>query len=57
MSSKGHGAIGGDTLAELRSRSRAAHARDHCDLVDRIDLAPERDIEHAVAMLVNIERL
>ncbi len=54
----GHGAIGGDTLAEgiavkepgLLTRAIIA------DLVDRIDLVAERDIEHAVAMLVNIEK-
>jgi len=54
----GHGAIGGDTLAEgiavkePGTLTRAIIA----DLVDRIDLVAEKDIEHAVAMLVNIEK-
>jgi len=54
----GHGAIGGDTLAEgiavkepgeLTRRIIAAR-------VDRIDLVAEKDIEHAVALLVGIEK-
>jgi threonine dehydratase len=54
----GHGAIGGDTLAEGIAvkepgvLTRAVIA----DLVDRIDLVGEKDIEHAVAMLVAIEK-
>ena len=54
----GHGAIGGDTLAEgiavkvPGTITRAIIA----DLVDRIDLVAERDIEHAVALLVAIEK-
>ena len=54
----GHGAIGGDTLAEgiavkePGTLTRAIIA----DLVDRIDLVAEKDIENAVAMLVNIEK-
>ena len=54
----GSGPIGGDTLAEgiavkepgLLTRAIIA------DLVDRIDLVAERDIEHAVALLVGIEK-
>lgn len=54
----GHDAVGGDTLAEgiavkepgLLTRSIIA------DLVDRIDLVSENDIEHAVSMLVSIEK-
>jgi len=54
----GHGAIGGDTLAEgiavkvpgeLTRQIIAAK-------VDRIDLVAEKDIEHAVALLVGIEK-
>ena len=54
----GHGSIGGDTLAEgiavkvpgeLTRRIIAAK-------VDRIDLVAEKDIEHAVALLVGIEK-
>ena len=54
----GHRAIGGDTLAEgiavkvpgeLTRRIIAAR-------VDRIDLVAEKDIEHAVALLVGIEK-
>ncbi len=54
----GHGAIGGDTLAEgiavkepgeLTRRIIAAN-------VNRIDLVAEKDIEHAVALLVGIEK-
>ncbi|WP_037499749.1 threonine ammonia-lyase [Sphingomonas jaspsi] len=54
----GHGKIGGDTLAEgiavkepgMMTRAIIA------DLVDRIDLVSEKDIEHAVALLVGIEK-
>ena len=54
----GHGAIGGDTLAEgiavkvpgeLTRQIIAA-------TVNRIDLVAEKDIEHAVALLVGIEK-
>ena len=54
----GHGAIGGDTLAEgiavkvpgeLTRQIIAAN-------VNRIDLVAEKDIEHAVALLVGIEK-
>lgn len=54
----GHGAIGGDTLAEgiaVKEPGQLTRAI-ISDLVDRIDLVSERDIEHAVAMLVNIEK-
>ncbi len=54
----GHGAIGGDTLAEgiaVKEPGQLTRAI-ITDLVDRIDLVAERDIEHAVAMLVNIEK-
>ncbi len=54
----GHGAIGGDTLAEgiaVKEPGQLTRAI-IADLVDRIDLVAERDIEHAVAMLVNIEK-
>jgi len=54
----GHGAIGGDTLAEgiaVKEPGRLTRAI-ISDMVDRIDLVAERDIEHAVAMLVNIEK-
>jgi threonine dehydratase len=53
-----HGAIGGDTLAEgiaVKEPGKLTRAV-IADLVDRIDLVAERDIEHAVAMLVNIEK-
>ena len=52
------GAIGGDTLAEgiaVKEPGQLTRAI-IADLVDRIDLVAERDIEHAVAMLVNIEK-
>jgi threonine dehydratase len=52
------GAIGGDTLAEgiaVKEPGQLTRAI-ISDLVDRIDLVAERDIEHAVAMLVNIEK-
>ena len=54
----GHGSIGGDTLAEgiaVKEPGQLTRAI-IADLVDRIDLVAERDIEHAVAMLVNIEK-
>ena len=54
----GHGAIGGDTLAEgIAVKEPGQLTRVIiAELVDRIDLVAERDIEHAVAMLVNIEK-
>ena len=54
----GHGAIGGDTLAEgIAVKEPGQLTRKIiADLVDRIDLVSENDIEHAVAMLVNIEK-
>lgn len=54
----GHGAIGGDTLAEgiaVKEPGQLTRAI-IADLVDRIDLVAEKDIEHSVAMLVNIEK-
>ena len=54
----GHGAIGGDTLAEgiaVKEPGELTRAI-ITDLVDRIDLVAERDIEHAVALLVAIEK-
>lgn len=54
----GHGAIGGDTLAEgiaVKEPGQLTRAIIG-ELVDRIDLVAEKDIEHAVAMLVNIEK-
>jgi threonine dehydratase len=54
----GHGHIGGDTLAEgiaVKEPGQLTRAI-IADLVDRIDLVAERDIEHAVAMLVAIEK-
>jgi threonine dehydratase len=54
----GNGEIGGDTLAEgiaVKEPGQLTRAI-ISDLVDRIDLVAERDIEHAVAMLVNIEK-
>jgi threonine dehydratase len=53
-----HGAIGGDTLAEgIAVKEPGQLTRKIiAELVDRIDLVSERDIEHAVAMLVNIEK-
>lgn len=53
-----HGAIGGDTLAEgiaVKEPGQLTRAI-IADLVDRIDLVAERDIEHSVSMLVNIEK-
>jgi threonine dehydratase len=54
----GHGRIGGDTLAEgIAVKEPGQLTRVIiADLVDRIDLVAERDIEHAVAMLVAIEK-
>ena len=54
----GHGAIGGDTLAEgiaVKEPGQLTRAI-IAELVDRIDLVAESDIEHAVAMLVDIEK-
>jgi threonine dehydratase len=52
------GAIGGDTLAEgIAVKEPGALTRTIiADKVDRIELVPERDIEHAVALLVGIEK-
>ncbi|MFL6750988.1 MAG: threonine ammonia-lyase [Sphingomicrobium sp.] len=53
-----YGVIGGDTLAEgiaVKEPGQLTRAI-IADLVDRIDLVPEKDIEHAVSMLVNIEK-
>ncbi len=54
----GHGAIGGDTLAEgIAVKEPGQLTRKIiAELVDRIDLVGEKDIEHAVAMLVAIEK-
>ena len=54
----GRGRIGGDTLAEgIAVKEPGVITRGIItDLVDRIDLVAERDIEHAVAMLVGIEK-
>ena len=54
----GAGAIGGDTLAEgiaVKEPGQLTRAiiKDH---VDRIDLVAEKDLEHAVALLVAIEK-
>jgi threonine dehydratase len=52
------GAIGGDTLAEgiaVKEPGQLTRAI-ITDLVDRIDLVAERDIEHSVSMLVTIEK-
>ncbi len=54
----GHDPIGGDTLAEgiaVKEPGQLTRAI-IADLVDRIDLVAERDIEHAVALLVGIEK-
>ena len=53
-----HGDIGGDTLAEgIAVKEPGQLTRKIiAELVDRIDLVSENDIEHAVAMLVNIEK-
>jgi len=55
---QGHGAIGGDTLAEgIAVKEPGQLTRKIiAELVDRIDLVGEKDIEHAVAMLVAIEK-
>ena len=54
----GHGAIGGDTLAEgIAVKEPGQLTRKIiAELVDRIDLVAEREIEHAVSMLVTIEK-
>ena len=54
----GHGAIGGDTLAEgIAVKVPGELTRQIISAkVDRIDLVPEKDIEHAVALLVGIEK-
>ena len=51
-------AIGGDTLAEGIAVKHPGELtrRIIADLVDRIDLVAEREIEHAVALLVGIEK-
>ncbi|WP_309663008.1 pyridoxal-phosphate dependent enzyme, partial [Sphingomonas sp.] len=51
-------AIGGDTLAEgiAVKEPGVLTRRIIADLVDRIDLVAEREIEHAVALLVGIEK-
>ncbi len=53
-----HGNIGGDTLDEgIAVKEPGMLTRAIIgDLVDRIDLVAERDIEHAVSMLVTIEK-
>jgi len=54
----GNGEIGGDTLAEgiaVKEPGQLTRAI-ISDLVDRIDLVAENDIEHAVSMLVTIEK-
>ncbi len=53
-----HGRIGGDTLAEgiaVKEPGKLTRAIIK-DRVDSIDLVAERDIEHAVALLVSIEK-
>ena len=52
------GVIGGDTLAEgIAVKEPGQLTRSIIgDLVDRIDLVAEKDIEHAASMLVNIEK-
>jgi threonine dehydratase len=54
----GHGAIGGDTLAEGIAVKEPGELtrRIIAERVDRIELVPERAIEHAVALLVGIEK-
>jgi threonine dehydratase len=54
----GQFAIGGDTLAEgIAVKEPGQLTRSIiAKLVDRIDLVPEKDIEHAVALLVGIEK-
>ena len=54
----GNGEIGGDTLAEgiaVKEPGQLTRAI-ISDMVDRIDLVAENDLEHAVSMLVNIEK-
>lgn len=54
----GAGAIGGDTLAEgiaVKEPGKLTRAIIK-DQVDRIELVAERDLEHAVALLVGIEK-
>ncbi|MCL6739632.1 threonine ammonia-lyase [Sphingomonas sp. RB56-2] len=54
----GNGEIGGDTLAEgiaVKEPGQLTRAIIG-DLVDRIDLVSENELEHAVSMLVNIEK-
>ena len=54
----GSGAIGGDTLAEgiaVKEPGKLTRAIIK-EQVDRIDLVDERDLEHAVALLVAIEK-
>jgi threonine dehydratase len=54
----GNGQIGGDTLAEgiaVKEPGQLTRAI-ITDLVDRIDLVSENELEHAVSMLVNIEK-
>ena len=53
-----HGAIGGDTLAEgiaVKEPGELTRAIIK-DKVDSIELVAERDIEHAVALLVSVEK-
>ena len=54
----GHGAIGGDTLAEgiAVKEPGVLTRRIISELVDRIELVEEKQIEHAVALLVSIEK-
>ena len=54
----GNGQIGGDTLAEgiaVKEPGQLTRAI-ITDLVDRIDLVSENELEHAVSMLVTIEK-
>jgi threonine dehydratase len=54
----GNGEIGGDTLAEgiaVKEPGQLTRAI-IADLVDRIDLVGENELEHAVSILVNIEK-
>jgi len=54
----GNGQIGGDTLAEgiaVKEPGQLTRAI-ISDLVDRIDLVSENELEHAVSMLVTIEK-
>jgi threonine dehydratase len=54
----GHGAIGGDTLAEGIAVKEPGELtrRIIAERVDRIELVAEKEIEHAVALLVGIEK-